>query len=130
MEKNWNYFIEAGERYYLISSGLVRKNRFSSDLVYNIVALCIENFLVGYLLSQGKIPENHTLLDIISYLKKFEEVGDLEERIRWMNGFQEICCLDFYKRRVPEDSDLVAMLEIASDVKRLVNNNMRAILPS
>jgi len=127
-QSTYKTFLDAGEKYAQTSYSLVqKKKRFSADLVYNIMALSIENYLVGFLQSKGDLPESHTLLDIILYVKKYHDVGNLEQEIKWMNRFQEVCCIDFYKRRVPNDEDLDIMLDLNGKVKKLVESGIGVV---
>ena len=123
---NWNDFYREGIQYLNVAMNTAgKKAAFTPEILYNIIAMGIEKQIMGLLMFRGVLPENHTLRDLLNSLKTVTEVPEiLSEKLIAMDGFQEICRIDFYKRKTPTDSDIREFLETGILVMSLVKKQL------
>lgn len=128
----WQEFIEHGEKYLktAVNGSKFRKDVFTPDLLYNIIAMSIEKHIMGYLLYNNSMPDNHTLRDLVDAVKKLNpnpdsSLDDLFEKLVNMDRFQEICCIEFYHRDTPEEKDIQEFISIGQGVKEFVSKQIQ-----
>lgn len=109
-----------------IAENAAGKSRvFTPEILYNIIAMGIEKQIMGLLMYRGVLPENHTLRDLLAGLKTVIEVPeDVAGALVSMDGFQEICVIEFYKRKIPTDDDIKVFLDTGTRVSTLVRENL------
>jgi len=126
--KTWEKFINDGNKYLktAVNGCKNRKKVFTPDIIYHIVSMSIENHIMGYLFYHNRMPDNHTLVDLINAVKEISEVDDdLYKRILLMNRFQEaVCSLSAHIAEVPEDKDVKEFLTVAESIRDFVKNQL------
>lgn len=139
MKKEWNHelecakFIDEGAQYLktAINADQKRRRVFTPDILYNIIAMSIEKYIMGYLLYRKNLPDNHTLGDLVDALKRVDQVEkDLCDRIIRMDRFQEICCISAYHRETPEEEDIAEMLTLGAMIRDFVKARMPPLQPA
>jgi len=95
---DWRRFWERGTSYLKTAKGMnSKRQRFSTSIVYNMLAMSVEGFFMGYFMSQGGLPENHTLRDLVDYSRQYLSLPDeVSKGLLSMDHFQEICSLEAY----------------------------------
>jgi hypothetical protein len=122
-KKEWETFIDEGTKYLrtAVNGAVKRKNVFTPEILYNIAAMSVEKHIMGYLFYHHKLPENHTLKDLADAMAENSDISaSLCEKLAYMDSFQEICSLDTYCRRIPDDISIPGILDIGKDVKDFV----------
>lgn len=125
--KAWEEFIDNGDKYLktAVNGYKKRKNIFTPEIIYNIVSMSIEKHIMGYLLYHNRLPDNHTLVDLITAVKEIGVVDNtLYAKIIHMNRFQEICSLSTYIRKVPSEKDIQEFLTIGESVRDFVTDRL------
>lgn len=122
-QKEWQEFINDGCKYLktAVNGSKHRQNIFTPEIIYNIVAMSIEKNIMGYLLYNNRLPDNHTLRDLVNAVRlihPFENV--LFEKLNNMDRFQEICSIDLYNRKIPNKNDVQEFLNIGIEVQSFV----------
>lgn len=114
----WKDFYEEGKQYNSLVKGALKKpEKFTPEIIYNIAAMAIEKYFMAYFIKGSILPPNHTLLDLVDYMKQHEELPeDLEKRLLYMNDFQEICSIEHYERKTPSLIDLAYFSETVDQV--------------
>ncbi len=128
---SWQTFIDEGHRFYMTAANgsAKRAEVFTPDILYNLISMAIEKFIMGFLLYHNRMPDNHTLEDLIVALQKVEDVGeDLYNRVLNMDRFQEICSVFTYQRKTPGSEDIAEMLDVGRLIQAFVGD--RLPLPS
>ncbi|MFP4390418.1 MAG: hypothetical protein ACLFPR_15935, partial [Desulfococcaceae bacterium] len=98
---------------------------FTPEIVYNLVGMAIEKHVMGVMLHDKKMPDNHTLTDLVHALEELCDVDrDLYDRILNMDRFQEICSLAAYRREPPAPDDVPEFLDVGTRVQALVNERL------
>lgn len=118
----WKEFVLEGGQYLDTARGGMRRKRiFTNEILYNIMALSMEKYLMGVMQFYRKLPEHHTLGALMR--EAAETVGEtpaFAERLIRLDQFQEICLLEEYSRKIPGDEDVAEMLGVNEELKRFV----------
>jgi len=125
----WEEFLAEGEAYLKTASGAHRKAKkvFTAEILYNIIAMAIEKFVMAALMKHGALPYNHTMKDLVEAMDEtFPKVlSKIKGELLTMDSYQEICDLDGFKITPPEMDKIPLMLELSQEmhtiVTRLVN---------
>ena len=129
-QKEWHEYVNDGCKYLktAVNGSVKRKNVFTPEIIFNIVAMSIEKNIMGYLLYNNCLPENHTLRDLadaVRLIYPFE--NDLFEKLVDMDRFQEICCIDLYERKIPDEDDVKEFLDIGQKVRAFVKEQLALV---
>lgn len=120
----WEEFLQDGEGYLKTAVGAHerRKDIFTSEILYNIIAMAIEKFVMAALMRYGTMPYNHTMGDLVEAIEQTfpDAMGDIREKLLELDKYQEICDLDTYNISPPTMEEIPAMLELAERLKALV----------
>jgi nitrogenase-associated protein len=121
-EANWSVWLREGRQYFKAGSG--EKSRFNNAILYNLLAMSFEKFVMAILGYHLSLPINHTFTDLIYSLEKFYPL-DTETRntLLKLETIQEICSFEDCMRADVSDEDIRIMREtirkfdvMASDV--------------
>ncbi len=126
-KQEWTRFTDEGAQFLATAVNAVRKRRkvFTPDILYNLIAMSMEKYIMGYLLYRKNLPDNHTLGDLMDALKRVDSIeDDLCDRIIRMDRFQEICCINTYSRDIPEEKDIEEMLALGERIRDFVTARM------
>ncbi len=97
--------------------GLKRETVFTPEILYNILGMAIEKYCMSLLYYMGSMPANHTFLDLVAAMNIVVSLPeDLEEELKELQGYQEICSLSAYARKAP---DRTAILEMIGTTRKL-----------
>ena len=100
---NFNSWLDKGNKYF---SGVQGKNgnpcKFSPTIQYNLVCLAFESYVMAILDFHSKLPENHTITDLLDALESVTHIDlDLRNKLIKYEEVQLICPLIDYHRRDP-----------------------------
>jgi len=122
--KGWEEFLQDGDGYLktAIAGHERRQNIFTSEILYNIIAMAIEKFVMAALMRHGALPYNHTMGDLAEAMDETfpNAMGDIGERLIELDKYQEICDIDTYNISPPSMEAIPAMLQLADRLKTLV----------
>ncbi len=116
----WRQFIKEGEQYLNCAQNAVRKEReiFTPGILYNLTAMAIEKFLMGFLMYHGALADNHTMTDILNSVERITgPQPGMAEEFRYLDSFQEICDLDAFTRRDPYPEEIPRILACGATVR-------------
>lgn len=120
----WEDYVKDGESYLKTAVGAFEKQKkaFTPEILYNIIAMAIEKFIMAALMRHGTLPYNHTMKDLIAAMDAAfpAAIDELREGLVRMDGYQEICDLDGFRIVPPESSEIPGMLNLAQKLRRLV----------
>ena len=121
--QGWQDYLRDGKGYLktAVAAHAKRQGVFTAGILYNLVAMAIEKFVMGALMSRGAMPFNHTMRDLV---KAMEEtfpgaMADLDERLLQLDAFQDICDLDGFSIAPPGIEKIPAMLHLAGKMQTL-----------
>ncbi len=101
--------------------GLKREAVFTPEILYNILGMAIEKYCMGLLYYKENMPENHTFLDLVSAMSMVITLPeDLEEELKELQGYQEICSLTAYVRTAPDRTAILKMVDTTRKLESFV----------
>ena len=70
-----------------------QKKAFTPTILYNFVTMAIEKLVMAALMRCGRLPDNHTLHDLVAALERWlpETVRGLAGPLCELDSFQDIC---------------------------------------
>ncbi len=85
-----------------------RPKIFTTELTFNMLTMAIEKHAMAILMSRGKLPENHTFMDLLDGLKWVVPVSEANHALLLTLHAQEsMCSLEVpAKPRIPESERL------------------------
>jgi len=109
----WRQYIREGEQYLkcAVKANEKRREVFTPVILYNLIGMAIEKFLMGFLMHNGALAENHTMIDILRSVEKITGAQpQMAEDFCYLDSFQEICDIDAYNRREPTRDEIPRIL--------------------
>ncbi len=120
----WEDYLKDGEGFLRTAVGAHEKQKkvFTSEILYNIIAMAIEKFVMAALMRHGALPYNHTMRDLVEAMDRTfpSAIDELREGLLKMDGYQEICDLDGFRISPPGMDKIPGMLNIAQKLQSLV----------
>jgi len=120
----WEDFLRDGSGYFNTAVGALAKNRevFTPPILYNLIAMSIEKFVMAALMRYGAMPYNHTMADLAEAMEETfpGSVADIRDELLKLDRYQEICDLEGFSISPPGMEKIPAMLDLARRVKNLV----------
>lgn len=122
MKKTYEEFIKDGDGLYARASRSVKRpDIFTPEIIYNIMGMAIEKYIMGYLVCNGTLADNHTFTDLSNAVRQIEEPGtEFETMMNFMERFQNICSIDGYFRLAPSVGEVPAIIQAGTIVREFV----------
>jgi len=112
-----SYYLEAAD-YYKTASGAAKKKRLGNLVIYNLVAMSIENYMTSVLMKSDFIPEHSSISSMYRELKKNHNAPEeFHAEVRFMNRFMNFCSLEPTPEIVPTDEEITRMINFATSLK-------------
>jgi len=121
---NWQDYRRDGEQFLQTATQAHEKKKkaFSTDTLYNVTCMAIEKLIMAFLMKNGDLAENHTMADLLRALQlHLGNIPDLEEKLLYLDTFQEICSLENFTIQIPSEEDVIKMLAIGEDVRAVLH---------
>ncbi len=126
--QGWNEFLEDGNGYLRTANGAYLKgNRiFTSEILYNIIAMAIEKFVMAALMRHGTLPYNHTMADLVEAMEETfpEAISGIREGLLKLDTYQDICDPYEFTIVVPAMDEIPSMLGVAKKLQQLVIDDL------
>ncbi|WP_136795466.1 MULTISPECIES: hypothetical protein [Desulfosediminicola] len=120
---DWQDYLRDGQQFLSTAVGAFSKKRkaFTSEALYNITAMAIEKLIMGFLMKNGDLAENHTMTDLAAALERHTgPLPDLHKKLLFLDSFQDICDPDEYQYVVPDEHQVSVILDIGLEVQQLI----------
>lgn len=105
------------------------ERRFDNDLLYNMIAISFEKFMVGWLACHDQIASSHLPLMLYRELKPYEP--ELSENIKktaiLIGSFEGICSIDDFGYKPPDNIQTEKMIEGLNEVREFVSAKVAII---
>lgn len=126
----WEEYLHDGKAFLKTAAAAYagRKRAFTPEILYNLVAMAIEKFVMAALMRHGTLPYNHTMKDLVEAMEATfpEAIADIREGMLRLDAYQEICDVDTFKITPPAMEDIPAMLELAGRLQGLTEKELLA----
>lgn len=116
---DWHIFLRDGKQFLGTAKAAYakRKKSFSPEVIYNLTCMGIEKLIMAFLMSRGDLAENHTMVDLLRSLEQHLGFNPaIDEKLRFLDSFQEICDLETYVTRKPTGDDLEVIINAGEEV--------------
>jgi len=122
----WQLYFRQGDQFLaLAEKGIHKRQKFSAETLYNVVAMAIEKHLMALFLNKNNLPEGHTMTNLLSYAEKYLTIDDeIFRTMAYMDSLQEICSLDSFSRKEPTGDELAKMIKIAVRIQHKVREKL------
>ena len=124
----WQDFLHDGQGFLATASAAIslKRKTFTAEILYNLIAMAIEKFVMAALMRHGTMPYNHTMKDMVEAMDETfpAAINDFRDDLLKMDSYQEICDLDGFKITPPEMSKITGMLTIANKLEVLVTHKL------
>ncbi|MFI3282507.1 MAG: hypothetical protein SNG10_03150 [Rikenellaceae bacterium] len=101
--------------------------KFDNDLLYNMIAICFEKYMIAWLAYHDTIATSHLPLMLYRELNAFEPT--LSESLRktaiLVGSFEGICSIEDFGYRTPDDLQVEKMIEGLNELKYLVTKRAK-----
>lgn len=96
--------------------------RFNNDLLYNMITISHEKFMISLLAHYDTIANSHLPLMMYREAKVFEPKldEDFRKMAIFIGSFEGICSIDDFGYRTPDDSQIEKMIVGLKDLRALV----------
>lgn len=126
----WEDFWGEGKAFLKTASAAYaqQKKAFTTVILYNIIAMAIEKFVMTALMCEGKLPYNHTMKDLVEAMEEAfpGAMSDIREGLLQLDQYQEICDLDTFNIAGPAMAEIPLMLDLAGRLQDLVEQQLLA----
>lgn len=114
----WHEHILAGSKYLkTATNGRSRSGVFNNELIFQLAAMAIENFIVGVSQYHRQMPVDHTLSGLVEALSPVCPMeAELADRIKAIEQIDDMCALTPVHRSVPSDMAIHGILEVGRQV--------------
>jgi len=122
---DWRQYLKDGEGYLTTAQQAAarKKQAFTPEILYNLTAMAIEKYIMGFLMSRGDLADNHTMGDLLAAMERHIPLpAELAGDLLFLDSFQEICDLDTYSRRPPTSAEIEKILNIGQQIKEFINS--------
>ncbi len=119
----WKEFFAEGDQYLRVAerSAVTRTEVFTPEILYNIIGMAIEKYLMAFLMHNGQMADNHTMLDLLHSVERITgPLPELKEKLAFIDSFQEICDMDNFNRRSPSEEEVPTLLATANFARQFV----------
>lgn len=131
--EGWEDYFTEGEGFLKTADAAYKKEKkaFTPEILYNMIAMSIEKFIMSALMRYGALPYNHTMKDLVEAMDSTfpSAIDDLREGLLRMDRYQEICNPDGFRITLPKRSEIPGMMNIAQKLKGLVNAETTSACP-
>lgn len=122
--QGWREFLRDGEGFLKTATAAHAKRRqvFTAEILYNLIAIAVEKFVMASLMRHGAMPYNHTMKDLVEAMEETfpGAIADIGEELLRLDAFQQICDLDGFSITPPGMEEIPAMLALAGKMQALV----------
>lgn len=126
--RGWEEFLSDGEGYLktAVAAFEKKKKSFTAEILYNMIAMAIEKFVMAALMRYGAMPYNHTMRDLVEAMDETfpGKMKMLREGLLSLDKYQEICDLDTYRISPPGMKEIPGMIDLAKNLEQLIHEEI------
>lgn len=119
---DWQQYKVEGRQYLRLAETAFanKKKAFTTEILYNLMAMGIEKLVMSALMEIGRLPYNHTMHDLVDALVQWmpETIRGLEDSICGLDSYQEICDPYACTIKVPTPEEIASMLALARELEQ------------
>lgn len=122
----WRDHTIAGRQYLSTAcNGLLRREVFNNELIFQLSAMAIEKFIVGLIQYHHQMPVDHTISGLVAELTSVCPLEkSLADRIRQVEAMDDMCALTVDHQRPPDDDAIDEILAVGRAVAEFVDRHV------
>ena len=114
---DWMTWLNNGEQYFRAACPKGDKSRFGADLLYNLLSMSLEGYVMAIAGFYDCLPYNHTYTDLMDALERVMPLDpDLKARILTHESLQNICSIEDYQRSHPSEDALADLRDAVARI--------------
>ena len=120
MSEKWLEFMNEGDAYLKTATGGAKRPEvFSPEILYNLLAMAIEQHVMAALIFQGTLADNHTFTDLIISAARVCPLSEsVVETLKDLEVYQNICpVFDGYNRDPFPVEKVPGMINVAAQIQ-------------
>lgn len=118
----WQSWLIHGDKYLKASKPRGVKNRFGTEIVYNLLSMSLESYIMAIMDFHQKLPENHTYTDLFRGLDTVMNVDPvLKARILQYENIQSICSIEKYHRTSPSHEEIDDLKDALIEIRDMAH---------
>jgi hypothetical protein len=119
---NWQTWLKNGDQYLKAATPKTAKNRFGTDIRYNLLSMSLEGYIMAILDYHHDLPLNHTYSDLVTALETIMPIDEsLKKRILQYENIQSICSIEKYHRTAPTEEELADLRSAIVEISRMAH---------
>ena len=120
---NWETWLTHGDQFLSAATPKKEKSRFKEDIIYNLLSMSLESYIMAILDFHETLPDNHTYTDLITALERVMPVDkNLKNRILQYENIQSICSIEKYHRSAPTNDELFDLKGAIIEISKIAHN--------
>jgi HEPN domain-containing protein len=101
-----------------------KKSVFSDELIFNILTMSIEKYLVGLLMSIGIMPANHVIKYLLEETEEHFKIDvSIQKHLAAIDDYLYLCSVDNFTKNTPPREDLEKMINAVEKLKFFVQEH-------
>lgn len=123
--ENWEKYHDEANSYAKTAVGAFKKEKFGSQVVYNVLSMAVENYLTALCVSRGEMPEHEGISYMLRQVGKNIQIPEaFFQEARFMNRFMNFCSLEVFEPKDPSRTELERMLSFTADLKQFCEKEL------
>ncbi len=118
----WEFWLKEGDQYLKASKPEAKSNRFGTQIVYNLLSMSLEKYIMAILDFNKSLPDNHTYTDLFNALDTVISIDSgLKNRILQYESIQSICSVDKFEINDPTEEQISDLKEALLEFKGIAH---------
>lgn len=104
---NWEIWLQQGDQYLTAGTPKGDKSKFGTSILYNLLSMSLESYVMAILDFKQNLPDNHTFTDLIMGLERVTPINQtLKQKILKYESIQSICSVDKFSIKQPSVDEI------------------------
>ncbi len=122
-KNTWKEWLPKGDQYLKAGTPKSGKSKFDTDILYNVLSMALESYIMAILDFKQNLPDNHTYTDLVYGLERVMPIDPkLKEKILKYESIQSICSIDKFSIQKPTEEQIDDLRNAIIEVKNIAYN--------
>lgn len=124
--EGYETMIKGADSYYnSAKKSFYKSDKFNEELVFNILTMSVEKYLVGLLMSKDNMPMNHVIKYLLEETEAYFSLDKtIHEQLAKVDDYLYICSMDDFTKKVPAKEELENILLAVEKLKEFTHANV------
>jgi hypothetical protein len=124
----WKMWLPQGDQYLKAGSPKNGKSKFGTDILYNLLSMSLESYIMAILDYKKNLPDNHTYTDLVNGLERVMPLDpSLKHQILKYESIQSICSVDKYSIKLPTEDEINDLRDAIMKIKMIAYETCPAV---